>query len=103
MPTDAIDAGTHVTWFVYIVLTDRNTLYTGIARDPDARFAEHAAGTGAKYFRSCRPVRIVWRETQPSKSAALRRELAIKRMTRHQKQQLLQSTAIACVAAEPLA
>lgn len=79
-------------WFVYIVLTARDTLYTGIARDPDARFAKHLAGTGAKYLRGCRPVRLVWREEQPSKSAALRRELAIKRMTRAQKQQLIQST-----------
>jgi len=78
-----------VPWYVYIVLTERGTYYTGVAVDPDARFEKHAAGTGAKYLRAFRPVRIVYREKCTGKSAALRREIAIKRMTRHQKKMLI--------------
>lgn len=80
-------------WWVYIVLTRARTYYTGAAIDPDARFAKHVAGTGAKYLRGRRPLRIVYREKCASKSAALRREAEIKRMTRKQKEQLIMTQA----------
>ena len=74
--------------WVYLLRCADGSLYTGWARDPEARLAVHNAGRGAKYTRSRLPVELVWREEQPDKSAALRREAAVKRLTRAQKLRL---------------
>jgi putative endonuclease len=75
-------------WYVYIVRCADRTLYTGVARDLAARIDAHNAGRGAKYTRSRRPVKLVYQETAPDRGAALRREHAIKRLTRAEKQAL---------------
>ena len=75
--------------FVYIVRCADGTLYTGYARDPAQRAAAHNAGCGAKYTRSRRPVALVFSERCRSKSAALRREHALKHLTRSQKEALI--------------
>lgn len=67
-------------WHVYIVRCADQTLYTGIARDLCQRIAQHNAGTGAAYTRARRPVTLVHQEPVPDRSAALRREAAIKRL-----------------------
>lgn len=67
-------------WTVYILRCADNSLYTGVATDVDARLARHNAGKGAKYTRGRRPVKLVYREAANGRSAALKRELAIKRM-----------------------
>jgi predicted GIY-YIG superfamily endonuclease len=76
-------------WTVYMLRCADDTLYTGIARDADAREATHNAGRGAKYTRARLPVRLVYREAAPDRSAASKREWAIKRLTRLQKLDLL--------------
>lgn len=76
-------------WTVYILRCADDTLYTGIARDADARADAHNAGRGAKYTRSRRPVHIAYREPATDRSAASRREWAIKRLSRAQKLALL--------------
>ena len=76
-------------WTVYILRCADDTLYTGIARDADARADAHNAGRGAKYTRSRRPVHIAYREPATARSAASRREWAIKRLSRAQKLALL--------------
>lgn len=70
---------------VYILSCADGTLYTGIARDAERRLQVHNSGRGAKYTRSRLPVLLVYRETQPDKSAALRREAEIKRLSRTEK------------------
>ncbi|MEW8209143.1 MAG: GIY-YIG nuclease family protein [Candidatus Thiodiazotropha taylori] len=67
-------------WYVYILRCTDDTLYTGITNDIDRRVDEHNRGVGAKYTRGRTPVELVFTETLPDRSAALRRELAIKRM-----------------------
>lgn len=74
---------------VYILLCADGTLYTGIARDAEKRLQVHNRGRGAKYTRSRLPVRILYRESQPDKSAALRRELEIKKLSRAEKLRLI--------------
>ena len=74
-----------MSWWVYLLRCGDGTLYTGITDDLDRRLAAHNAGRGAKYTRSRRPVMLVWREEQPDKSAALRREIQIKRLSRRDK------------------
>jgi putative endonuclease len=76
-------------WHVYIVSCADESLYTGIALDVEARIASHNAGRGARYTRSRLPVTLVYHEPATSRSAALRREHAIKRLTRRQKQHLI--------------
>jgi putative endonuclease len=72
-------------WYVYILRCGDDTLYTGITDDIPRRLAAHRAGKGAKYTRGRGPITLVYQEPQPDKSAALRREIAIKRLTRVQK------------------
>lgn len=79
-------------YWVYILRCRDGTLYTGITDDLDRRLRAHNAGTGAKYTRGRGPVELVYREEQPDRSAALRREWAIKRLTRHEKLALIQET-----------
>ncbi len=76
--------------FVYILECSDGTLYTGWTNRPEARLAAHNGGRGGRYTRARRPVRLVYREAQPDKSSALRREAAIKRLTRAQKLALIQ-------------
>lgn len=78
-------------WYVYMVICNDQTIYTGIAKDLQKRLAEHNTGVnGAKYTRSRRPVKIVLQEEQPSRSAATKRELQLKKLTRARKLQLIQ-------------
>ena len=76
-------------YVVYILRCGDGTLYTGITTDLERRVAVHNSGRGAKYTRSRLPVTPVYRETQPDKSAALRRELEIKALTRAEKLKLI--------------
>ena len=72
-------------WFVYIMRCSDGSLYTGITKDLPRRLAQHNAGTASRYTRSCRPVMLVYQEPRPSQSSALKREAAIKAMTRRGK------------------
>ena len=71
-------------WWVYLLRCADGTLYTGSTNDVKKRLAAHNAGRGAKYTRARRPCALV-----ESRSAALRREAAIKRLTRAQKLRLI--------------
>ena len=79
-------------WYVYILECADGSLYTGITNGLDRRFQQHNAGTASRYTRSRLPVKLVFRESQPNRSCALKREAAIKRLTRKQKISLIQST-----------
>lgn len=79
------------TWYTYMVRCQDHTLYTGIAKDPEKRLAAHNTGkNGAKYTRSRRPVRLVYLEEFPSRSAAAKREYALKQLDLAAKMKLLQ-------------
>lgn len=76
-------------WTVYILRCGDGTLYTGVTCDLPRRLAAHQSGKGAKYTRSRPPVELVYREAAADKSAALRREAAIKRLDRRKKLALI--------------
>lgn len=80
-------------WFVYLLECADNTLYCGITTDTDRRVAEHNAGTGAKYTRARRPVRMIAYRSCPDKSSALRLEIALKKLPRNRKLAALNSAA----------
>ena len=75
---------------VYIVRCRDGSLYTGYAVDVEKRLATHNAGQGAKYTRARLPVVLEYTETFTTKSDALKREYAIKQLTRTKKEQLIQ-------------
>lgn len=76
-------------WYVYMLRCGDDSLYTGCTDNVPRRLAAHQQGKGAKYTRSRLPVYLVYQEDVADKSAALRREAAIKRLTRTQKLALL--------------
>lgn len=74
--------------YCYIVECADGTLYTGWTTDPDHRVSIHNKGLGARYTRMRRPVKLVYVEEQPDRNSAMKRERAIKKMTRERKQKL---------------
>ena len=73
-------------WFVYIIRTENDKLYTGISTDVERRFREHQEGRlGAKFFQTSAPAQLVFTESHADRSAASRREAEIKSMDREAK------------------
>jgi putative endonuclease len=75
-------------WVCYLICCADGTLYCGITTNLEKRLAAHNAGEAAKYTRGRRPVRLVHVEPCGHKSAALKRELQIKELSRGEKQAL---------------
>ena len=74
-----------MSWYVYMLHCGDGTLYTGITDDVARRLAAHRAGKGAKYTRGRGPLTLVYTEEVPDKSAALKRERAVKALPRQAK------------------
>ena len=75
--------------FVYIVRCRDGSLYTGYAKDPEARLARHNSGKGAKYTAGRRPVTLVFTQKFRSLGRALKREHELKQWTRAKKEALV--------------
>lgn len=80
--------------YIYIVRCKDASLYTGYTTDIEARIAKHNEGKGAKYTKVRRPVKLLYQETFETKSAALKREYAIKQLSRKDKLQLIKGALI---------
>jgi putative endonuclease len=76
-------------WVVYILQCADGTYYTGITNNLSARLIVHSEGKGAKYTRSRGPLELVYLERQKGKSQSLKREYAIKALSRQNKQALI--------------
>jgi predicted GIY-YIG superfamily endonuclease len=76
-------------WSVYVLRCADGTLYTGITKDLARRTRQHNDGVASRCTRSRRPVKLVYQELQGSQSLALKREAAIKKLTRRQKLALI--------------
>lgn len=72
-------------WFVYVLLCQDGSFYTGCTNDIEKRFLEHKSGRGGRYTRSHLPVKIIYKEELASKSKALKREIEIKSWDRSKK------------------
>lgn len=77
-------------WYLYILRCGDDTLYTGITNDVEKRLEAHRAGKGAKYTRGRSPLELAYREHCGSHSDALKREAAVKKLTRQQKEALIE-------------
>jgi len=78
-----------VAFYCYILECVDHTYYTGWTTDPERRLRQHNKGTGARYTRSRLPVKMVYLEPQPDRTAAMKRERAIKRLSRERKMKLI--------------
>ncbi|WP_312643466.1 GIY-YIG nuclease family protein [Hydrogenoanaerobacterium sp.] len=76
---------------VYMLRCNDDSLYTGWTNDLKNRIKAHSAGRGAKYTKARLPVKLVYREACTTKSAAMKREYAIKHLTKEQKLELIGS------------
>lgn len=83
-------------WFVYMISTDRQALYTGITTDVERRFKQHldvyngvANSKGAKFFRAHRPLTVSYQMPFPDRSGATKYEHYLKKLTRKQKLALI--------------
>lgn len=79
-------------YFVYVLECADGTLYTGVTNDVAQRIKTHNSASGASYTRSRRPVTLRYQEEHADKSAALKREYAVKQLTRAQKLELIGRT-----------
>ncbi len=84
-----METDSSVSWFVYMLRCADGSLYTGITLDTDRRCQQHNAGTASRYTRCRLPTEIVYREIQNTRSDALKRESAIKRLRRREKDALI--------------
>ena len=82
-------------WYVYLILCRSNAIYTGIALDVAARYAQHLAGTGARYTRGNPPRRLPTKFVCPNQSVAGKLEAAIKRLSAAEKRKLVGLTGAA--------
>ncbi|BFM20822.1 GIY-YIG nuclease family protein [Gilvimarinus japonicus] len=79
-------------WYTYIILSDNNKLYTGITTDIARRWQEHTSGVrGARFFRTCKPVKLCRLESFNNRADASAREAAIKKLARAAKEALIAS------------
>jgi putative endonuclease len=78
-------------YYLYILLCKDKTLYTGITTDVERRLKEHKTGIGARYTRAHDAKKIVYTESLPTRSAALKREFEVKRLPRTTKLALIKS------------
>lgn len=78
-------------FYCYILECNDGTYYTGWSTDPQRRARQHDSGRGARYTRSRRPVRLVYVEECPDRAAAMKRERAIKALSRSRKEKLIQA------------
>ena len=79
-------------WYVYMLRCGDGSLYTGCTDNVERRLAAHRSGKGAKYTRSRLPLELVYQEAVEDRSAALRREAAIKALPRIKKLALLEAS-----------
>lgn len=72
-------------YYIYVILTERNTLYCGYTDDVEKRFEKHKSGEGAKYTKSNKPIKVVYKQKFPTKSDAMRAEYKFKKLKKDKK------------------
>ncbi|MEK9200591.1 MAG: GIY-YIG nuclease family protein [Patescibacteria group bacterium] len=76
-------------YLLYILLCSDHSLYIGITTDVERRFQNHKNGKGGAYTRSHKPLKIIYQESHPDRSSALKREFEIKSWSRQKKIEIL--------------
>lgn len=81
-------------YYVYLLRCSDGTLYCGYTDDPERRLRVHNSGKGAKYTMRRLPVTMVYTEAFPDRSSAMRRECAVKKLSREEKLRLIASASV---------
>ncbi len=76
-------------YYIYILLCSDGSYYTGSTNDVEKRFKDHVEGRGARYTKSHKPVRIIYKEEFATKPEALKREAEIKKLSKKEKEELI--------------
>jgi len=92
-----LTAAPNKAWFVYLVRAANGALYCGISDDPHKRFSKHQSGKGARFFHSSPAQALVYIEACAGKGDALRRERAIKGLTKAVKEALVAAAPVIAV------
>ena len=79
------------TFYTYLILTENNTYYCGYTDDIEKRYKKHQEGSGAKYTKANKPVKIAYLEEFTTKSEAMKEEYRIKHLSRQEKDKLVTS------------
>jgi len=80
-----------VPYYVYVLLCEDGSYYTGYAKDIDSRVKQHVRGTGARYTRLHRPKRLVYTEEFDTRREAMKRERKIKKLSHNKKHELVRA------------
>ena len=78
-------------WFLYILECSDGSLYTGVTKDLEHRLKTHQTGRASRFTRTRLPVKLCYRESCLSRTQALVREYAVKKLPRHKKEALVES------------
>lgn len=78
--------------YVYVILCEGGSLYTGYTKDLSMRMKLHMSGKGARYTKMHRPRKLVHVEEFDSRAEAMQRERKLKRLTRHEKLELINNS-----------
>ena len=78
--------------YVYVILCEDGSLYTGYTKDLDVRMKLHLNGRGARYTKIHRPRKLVYVEEFDSRAEAMQRERKLKTLTHHEKLKLIKNT-----------
>ena len=92
MNDESLNLPLELPWLVYILVCSDGTLYTGMTNDLEKRLKKHNQGIASRYTRSRLPVKVVYSERHQTRSEVLRREKAIKSLSRQEKQQLIRTS-----------
>ena len=79
-------------WYLYVLQCSDNTLYTGITNDLGRRIKQHNNGTASRYTRSRLPVTLAYQERCRGRSNALKKEYAMKQLSREEKGKYIRRT-----------
>jgi putative endonuclease len=80
-----------MSYYIYILLCNGGSFYTGSTNDVEKRLKAHFAGMGAKYTKSHKPIKLIYQEEFDTKSEALKREAEIKKLTKREKENLVKN------------
>ena len=81
-------------YYTYLLLTENNTYYCGYTDDIEKRYKKHQEGSGAKYTKANKPIKIAYLESFKTKSEAMKEEYRIKHLSRTEKESLVKSFSI---------
>lgn len=81
-------------YYFYVLECNDGSFYGGYTVDIDRRLSQHNEGTGAKYTRARRPVKLIYSERFPTKREAMKKEAEFKKLTRRKKEQFLQKAGV---------